>query len=114
MNLSILLASPDFSGDDWRNETKPEPLKTIITADLARSLPMPNDKTNRLHDLDHFLRTPLVTDARGDPFGLNRPGYRFLVDAPVTGVKEEAYRDYLDYVTNAWKGNPPQDGRRGR
>jgi hypothetical protein len=75
---------------------------------------MPNDKLDRLHDLDHVLRTPLITDASGDPFGLNRPGYRFLVNAPTTDASDEAYRDYLDYLTSAWKGDPPKGSRRGR
>jgi len=36
-----------------------------------------------------------------------------LFDALAPDAKDEAYGDYLDYVTNAWKGNSPPDGRRG-
>jgi hypothetical protein len=36
---------------------------------------------------------------------------RRAVDAPMTDARDEAYREYLDYMSNAWKGNPP--GRRG-
>ena len=39
-------------------------------------------------------KKPLVTDVGGDEFGLHRPGYRFLVGAPMTDAREQAYRDY--------------------
>jgi hypothetical protein len=53
---------------------------------------MPKDKANRLQDLDHFLRTPLVTDASGDPFGLHRPGYRYLVDVlALVEIRDPSY-----------------------
>jgi hypothetical protein len=55
-------------------------------------------------------KRPLVTDGSGDALNLHRPGYRYLVDAPATDARDEAHRDYLDYITNAWKGYPPTGG----
>jgi hypothetical protein len=63
----------------------------------------------------HFSR-PRITDGavNCDEFAFSRPGYRMLADASVNDARETAYAEYLDYVTNAWKSNPPKDGRHGR
>jgi hypothetical protein len=60
---------------------------------------------------EHSSKRPLVTDGSGDALGLHRPGYRYLVDAPTTDARDAAYQDYIDYLSDAWKGNPATDGR---
>ena len=59
-------------------------------------------------------RTPLmlrdaashrVTDAKGDTDTTagNRPGWRITVDAAARDAREAAHREYVDYITNAYK-----------
>jgi hypothetical protein len=103
---------------------------------------------------------PLITDASGDPYGLQRPGYRFAVEAASAAdssrqieqggnkpiitdgtnnalglhrpgwriaaggserdvllrdsqrkLIEEAHAEYLDDLTNAWRGTQSTDDR---
>ena len=46
-----------------------------------------------------------VTDAKGDTDTTagNRPGWRITVDAAARDAREAARREYLDYITNAYK-----------
>jgi hypothetical protein len=59
-------------------------------------------------------RAPLVTDGTSDPLGLHRPGWRIASGGSESDVVlrdsqrrlvEEAHAEYLDRLTNAWKGN---------
>jgi hypothetical protein len=63
--------------------------------------------------LDGFVLTVLIAVAIGSiHYGIRVVrDLRRAVDAPMTDARDEAYREYLDYMSNAWKGNPP--GRRG-
>ena len=63
-------------------------------------------------DTEYARKKLLVTDGTADPFGLHRPGYRFPVDPLVNDAREEAYRDYQDELTNAWKGDRSKDDGR--
>jgi hypothetical protein len=56
---------------------------------------------------EHSGKRPLVTDGSGHVLGLHRPGYRYLVETPTTDARDEAHRDYLDDITNAWKARAP-------
>ena len=56
----------------------------------------------------------LVICADNDPFGLHRPGWRIPSGGSESDVAfrdsqrklvEEAHAEYLDRLTNAWKGN---------
>ena len=74
----------------------------------------------RMHMRDS--QAPLITDGTGDPFGLHRPGWRIatgggerdtLLRDSQRKLIEEAHAEYLDRLTNAWKGGAPKDsGRR--
>ena len=74
----------------------------------------------RMHMRDS--QAPLITDGTGDPFGLHRPGWRIatggserdlLIRDGQRKLIEEAHAEYLDRLTNAWKGGAPKDsGRR--
>jgi hypothetical protein len=64
--------------------------------------------------------TPMITDGSGSTLGLQRPGWRIAAggnehDALLRDSQrkliEKAHAEYLDHLTNAWKGNPPTDGR---
>ena len=46
-----------------------------------------------------------ITDGNGNcgEFAFSRPGYRILVDAAVRDAREAAHREYVDYITNAYK-----------
>ena len=64
---------------------------------------------------------PMITDGTGAPLGLHRPGWRIasggsehdvLLRDSQRKLVEEAHAEYLDHLTNAWKGNPPTDSRR--
>ena len=66
-------------------------------------------------------RSPMITDGTGDAFALQRPGWRILVGGSERDVAlrdsqrrliEEAHAEYLDHLTNAWKGEPKDGGRR--
>ena len=68
-------------------------------------------------------QAPLITDGTGDPLGLHRPGWRIasggderdvLLRDSQRKLAEEAHAEYLDRLTNAWKGNPPTEGRQRR
>jgi hypothetical protein len=76
---------------------------------------MPKHKNERHWMFDEnsvSYKRRLVTDASGDAYGFHRPGYRFLVDAPTTDAIDEAYRNYLDDLSSAWKGKRSTDDRR--
>ena len=56
---------------------------------------------------------PMITDGTDDPLGLHRPGWRIASgggerDARLRDSQrkliEEAHAEYLDRLTNAWKG----------
>jgi hypothetical protein len=60
-------------------------------------------------------RAPMITDGTGNPLGLHRPGWRVaalggnehdvrLRDSQRKAI-EDAHNEYLDQLTNAWKGN---------
>jgi hypothetical protein len=66
---------------------------------------------------------PMITDGTGDPLGLHRPGLRIPSGGSERDVRirdnqrkliEEVYDEYIDSVSNAWKGNrsPDSVGRR--
>ena len=65
----------------------------------------------------------MISDGTGDPLGLHRPGWRIATggddrDARLRDSQrkliEEAHAEYLDRLTNAWKGTPPTEGRQRR
>jgi hypothetical protein len=65
-----------------------------------------------LHTRDS--RTPMITDGTDDPLGLHRPGWRIASggderDARLRDsqrkLNEDVHAEYLDHLTNAWKGN---------
>ena len=43
-----------------------------------------------------------ITDGTGN-YRFSRPGWRMLADASVNDAREAARREYLDYITNAYK-----------
>ena len=58
-------------------------------------------------------RAPMITDGTGDAFALQRPGWRIATGGGLDDVLlrdsqrkliEEAHAEYLDRLTNAWKG----------
>ena len=58
-------------------------------------------------------QSPMITDGTGDPLGLHRPGWRIASGGSERDVRlrdsqrkliEEAYAEYSDRLTNAWKG----------
>ena len=65
---------------------------------------------------------PMITDGTDDPFALHRPGWRIATGGGERDTRlrdsqrkliEEAHAEYLDRLTNAWKGGAPKDsGRR--
>jgi len=69
-----------------------------------------------LMDAERARRRARLTDAAGrsDPLAFSKPGYRLTADAGAYDERQAAYDAYLDYVTNAWKSDPPKDGRHGR
>ena len=65
-------------------------------------------------------KSPMITDGTGDPLGLHRPGWRIATGGSERDARlrdsqrkliEEAYAEYLDHLTNAWKGNQSTDAR---
>jgi hypothetical protein len=63
-------------------------------------------------------RAPMITDGTSDPLGLHRPGWRIASGGSERDVVfrdsqrkmiEEAHAEYLDRLTNAWKGNRSTD-----
>jgi hypothetical protein len=50
-------------------------------------------------------RPARITDATGGNRGLHRPGYRIFDfdDAAARDTREAAHREYVDYITNAYK-----------
>jgi hypothetical protein len=65
-------------------------------------------------------RAPMITDGTSDPLGLHRPGWRIPSGGSESDVAlrdsqrkliEEARAEYLDRITNAWKGNRSTDDR---
>jgi hypothetical protein len=63
---------------------------------------------------------PMITDGTSDPLGLHRPGWRIASGGSERDVAlrdsqrkliEEAHAEYLDRLTNAWKGNRSTDAR---
>jgi hypothetical protein len=61
---------------------------------------------------------PMITDGTSDPLGLHRPGWRIPSGGSESDVAlrdsqrkliEEARAEYLDRLTNAWKGNRSTD-----
>jgi hypothetical protein len=65
-------------------------------------------------------QAPMITDGTGDPFGLHRPGWRIAAgggerDARLSDSERKAiddgHNEYLDQLTNAWKGQPKDSGR---
>ena len=66
----------------------------------------------RMHMRDG--QSPMITDGTGDPLGLHRPGWRdchgrrrtrYTTSRQSRKLIEEAHAEYLDRLTNAWKGN---------
>ncbi len=66
-------------------------------------------------------QSPMITDGTGDAFALQRPGWRIVTGGGLDDVLlrdsqhkliEEAQAEYLDHLTNAWKGEPKDGGRR--
>jgi hypothetical protein len=58
-------------------------------------------------------RAPMITDGTGDPLALHRPGWRIASGGDDRDVRlrdsqrksiEDAHYEYLDRLTNAWKG----------
>jgi hypothetical protein len=58
--------------------------------------------------------TPMITDGSGSTLGLQRPGWRIPSGGSERHVRlrddqrrqiEEAHAEYVDHLTNAWKGN---------
>jgi hypothetical protein len=74
----------------------------------------------RVHMRDS--QASMITDGTGDPLGLHRPGWRIATGGGERDTRlrdsqrkliEEAHAEYLDRLTNAWKGGAPKDsGRR--
>ena len=65
-------------------------------------------------------RAPLVTDGTDDPLGLHRPGWRVASGGDERDVRlrdsqrkliEDARAEYLDHLTNAWRGSRSTDSR---
>jgi hypothetical protein len=65
----------------------------------------------RMHMRDS--RAPMITDGTDDPLGLHRPGWRIAIGGSERDARlrdsqrnaiEEAHAEYLDRLTNAWKG----------
>ena len=63
---------------------------------------------------------PMITDGTDDPFALQRPGWRVatggserdvLIRDSQRKLVEEAHAEYLDRLTNAWKGNRSTNDR---
>ena len=63
-------------------------------------------------------QAPMITDGTGDPLGLHRPGWRIPTGGSERDVAlrdsqrrliEEAHAEYLDRLTNMWKGNQSTD-----
>ena len=61
---------------------------------------------------------PMITDGTNDPLGPHRPGWRIPSGGSESDVAlrdskrklvEEAHAEYLDRLTNAWKGNRSTD-----
>ena len=50
-------------------------------------------------------RRARVTDGNGDSgeFAFSRPGFRIMNDAAARAAREAAHREYVDYITNAYK-----------
>jgi len=77
-----------------------------------------------LASTERAIKAPcLKPDGNGDALGLHRPGWRVatggdLRDVPLRDSQrkliEEAHAEYLDHLTNAWKGEPKDGGRRRR
>jgi hypothetical protein len=66
-------------------------------------------------------RAPMITDGTDDPFALHRPGWRVATGGGERDVLlrdsqrkliDEARAEYLDRLTNAWKGNRSDAGGR--
>jgi hypothetical protein len=68
-------------------------------------------------------QAPMITDGTDDPFALHRPGWRIATGGGERDTRlrdsqrkliEEAHAEYLDRLTNAWKGDRRTDagGRR--
>jgi hypothetical protein len=67
-------------------------------------------------------QSPMITDGTDDPFAMHRPGWRVATGGSERDTRlrdsqrkliEEAHAEYLDRLTNAWKGGGPKDsGRR--
>jgi hypothetical protein len=58
-------------------------------------------------------KSPMITDGTDDPFCLHRPGWRIASGGSERDLQlrdsqrkliEDAYAEYLDHLTNAWKG----------
>jgi hypothetical protein len=72
----------------------------------------------RVHMRDS--QAPMITDGTDDPLGLHRPGWRIptgggerdvLLRDSQRKLIEEARAQYLDNLTNAWKGSRSTDDR---
>jgi hypothetical protein len=59
-------------------------------------------------------QSPMITDGTDDPFWLHRPGWRIATGGSERDLQlrdgqrkliEDAYAEYLDHLTNAWKSN---------
>lgn len=66
-------------------------------------------------------RAPMITDGTGDALGLHRPGWRIALGGSQRDVLlrdsqrktiEDAHAEYLDRLTNAWRAEPKDGGRR--
>ncbi len=58
-------------------------------------------------------KTPMITDGTEDPLALHRPGWRIASGGSERDVRirdsqrrliEEARAEYVDFLTNAWRG----------
>jgi hypothetical protein len=65
-------------------------------------------------------QAPMITVGRGDSLGLHRPGWRVASGGDEPDVRlrdsqrkliEDARAEYLDHLTNAWKGSRSTDAR---
>ncbi len=92
----------DFSEDDAFDENG------LLRDGHKIRVPMRDAKTPLQRDI--ATKRGRLTDGNGnsDVCALSRPGFRLLADASVNDAREAARREYLDYITNAWRTKPPR------
>jgi hypothetical protein len=61
-------------------------------------------------------QAPMITDGTDNPFVLHQPGWRIARDVLLRDSQrkliEDAQAEYLNRLTNAWKEEPRDSGRR--